>query len=290
MHRTEGEDFKIESGKRRFASAVPPAQKATRLPAEFMNAVQEEIALVIENAGMTLNTGSSADRTSGWGQLWEAITTKGIIGTTALSSDAVTTAKILNLAVTSAKLGNLAVTEPKIASDAVTTTKILAGAVTETKIATSAVSLVKLNNSVLPRMSNKFHPAIVNSVQTIADLQTAIPALPSGATSWLCSVNLNAQLRFNKDHYSALVIVDQTNDSIYEALGESFKNSCFVTGQNGMTVDVGFIEQTSSCSLFFEVPAGVTSLGVRFRSDAPSTCYASNIDFSVKLEPKFIGI
>jgi hypothetical protein len=75
MHRTEGEDYILEGGKRRFAAANPPSQKATRLPAEFMNAVQEEICNVITAANPTivLNAGAAADRTAGWGQLLKAL-------------------------------------------------------------------------------------------------------------------------------------------------------------------------------------------------------------------------
>lgn len=75
MHRTEGEDYVVEDGKRRFINANPPTQKATRLPAEFMNAVQEEICNVINAAlpAIPLNPTASEDRTSGWTQLLQAL-------------------------------------------------------------------------------------------------------------------------------------------------------------------------------------------------------------------------
>lgn len=75
MHRTEGEDYILEGGKRRFAAANPPSQKATRLPAEFMNAVQEEICNVITaaNPAIALNADAAADRAAGWGQLLKAL-------------------------------------------------------------------------------------------------------------------------------------------------------------------------------------------------------------------------
>lgn len=59
------------------------------------------------------------------------------IGTNAISSDAITTVKILDAAVTTAKINDTAVTSGKLADDAVTTAKILDGAVTEDKLAAS---------------------------------------------------------------------------------------------------------------------------------------------------------
>ena len=90
MHRTEGEDHKIESGKRRFASANPPLQKATRLPAEFMNAVQEEICSVIEEAvpQIPLHSTSAEDRSAGWKQLLKALQEGHIIKGTSFHSTA----------------------------------------------------------------------------------------------------------------------------------------------------------------------------------------------------------
>lgn len=90
MHRTEGEDYKLESGKRRFASANPPLQKATRLPAEFMNAVQEEICSVIEAAvpQIPLHATSAEDRAAGWKQLLKALQEGHIIKGTSFHSTA----------------------------------------------------------------------------------------------------------------------------------------------------------------------------------------------------------
>lgn len=90
MHRTEGEDYKLESGKRRFASANPPLQKATRLPAEFMNAVQEEICSVIEAAvpQIPVHSTSAEDRAAGWKQLLQALQEGHIIKGTSFHSTA----------------------------------------------------------------------------------------------------------------------------------------------------------------------------------------------------------
>ena len=90
MHRTQGEDYILESGKRRFAQANPPTQKATRLPAEFMNAVQEEICNVIAAAtpAITLNPTAADDRTAGWSQLLKAIQEGHLVKSTSFASDA----------------------------------------------------------------------------------------------------------------------------------------------------------------------------------------------------------
>lgn len=91
MHRTEGEDYILESGKRRFAAANPPTQKATRLPAEFMNAVQEEICSVINAAvpAIPLNSTAAADRTAGWNQLLQALQEGQLIKVTSFNTTAI---------------------------------------------------------------------------------------------------------------------------------------------------------------------------------------------------------
>lgn len=86
MHRTEGEDYVLVGGKRLYQPANPPINAATRLPAEAMNAIQEEICKVIEMAGMTLAVGASSDT---WGQLWEALTAHKIVGSDGLTDNQV---------------------------------------------------------------------------------------------------------------------------------------------------------------------------------------------------------
>jgi len=70
MHRTEGPDFIVESGKNRYKETPTPATVVNKFA---MNAIQEEIALAIENYGITLAASGSADRTAGWGQLYQAM-------------------------------------------------------------------------------------------------------------------------------------------------------------------------------------------------------------------------
>ena len=74
MHRTQGEDYVEIDGKRMYQAANPAtATKATRLPADDMNAIQEEIAGAIESAGITLRATASADKAAGYTQLTAAI-------------------------------------------------------------------------------------------------------------------------------------------------------------------------------------------------------------------------
>lgn len=103
MHRTEGVDYTTEEGKRRYIDPNLPSVRGTVLNAESMNALQEEICNVVEKAGLTLNATAAADRAAEWDQLWEAITSSGIIGTQALSASAVTTPKLADGAVTGPK-------------------------------------------------------------------------------------------------------------------------------------------------------------------------------------------
>lgn len=88
MHRTEGDNYVIEdTDKRRFIdrnlAALPTPIPGTTDPAEWSNAVQEEIANVIEEFG-TLNASASADRTSGWTQLLDTIFNDGNITSAAI--------------------------------------------------------------------------------------------------------------------------------------------------------------------------------------------------------------
>lgn len=69
MHRTEGPDFVLVGGKRRFKESAP----ATVVDKDIMNACQEELCLAIENAGLTLRTTGALDESGGWGQLYQAV-------------------------------------------------------------------------------------------------------------------------------------------------------------------------------------------------------------------------
>lgn len=89
MHRTEGEDFNPDvygdaSNKPGHQTANPPSQFATRFTSSLANALQEEIANVVEHAGLTLNT--SATDEANWDQLKEALFASGAISSPALSA------------------------------------------------------------------------------------------------------------------------------------------------------------------------------------------------------------
>lgn len=114
MHRTEGEDHIIEDGKRRYTQAIPPTQAATRLPAEAMNSIQEEIANVIEKAGLTLSASASADRTAGWEQLYKAIFESGKLTGAAIAANAITQAKMADNSVGTNELIDDAITGDKV--------------------------------------------------------------------------------------------------------------------------------------------------------------------------------
>lgn len=72
MHRTDAPDYTTVSGKRRFKESPPPRSVVGK---DIMNALQEEVALVVEGSGGTLAVSGSADETAGWGQLKAAIDT-----------------------------------------------------------------------------------------------------------------------------------------------------------------------------------------------------------------------
>ena len=55
MHRIEGDGYLVDSGKKFFDDENPPTRFATQVTHQWANAVQEEIAKVIEAEGLTLN-------------------------------------------------------------------------------------------------------------------------------------------------------------------------------------------------------------------------------------------
>lgn len=58
MHRITGDGFIIDGGKNRYAAEDLPGRDATMVTHQAMNAIQEEIAAVIEAEGLTLNSAS----------------------------------------------------------------------------------------------------------------------------------------------------------------------------------------------------------------------------------------
>lgn len=104
MHRIDYPGTVTESGKRRYKDQSLPTVPGTILGAEAFNAIQEEIAGLIEAAGITLQDTNQHDRATGWVQLRTAIFSSGMIGGAALTDGAVSTTKIENGAVTDDKI------------------------------------------------------------------------------------------------------------------------------------------------------------------------------------------
>lgn len=121
MHRTEGPDYILESGKRRYKETPTPETVVNKFA---MNAIQEEICLAIENAGITLAATGAADRTAGWGQLDAAIIARGATALAHVSADGLSHSQVTaNKAFLDAMTGALnvdtvtAVSDGTIASD-----------------------------------------------------------------------------------------------------------------------------------------------------------------------------
>lgn len=115
MHRNDGPNFTTIGGLRFFEDINAPGTVGTTMISDFANAVQEEIAGVIEGVGLALNPSGTADTSAGWGQLYRAIFETSAINTSALSDSAVTAAKLDSGAVITDKILNGAVTNVKIA-------------------------------------------------------------------------------------------------------------------------------------------------------------------------------
>ena len=98
MHRVESDDTVTESGVNRYAD-FGPTENGTIVAAEALNAIQEEIINIIEDAGLTVEVSAATDRSNGWAQLSEAIFSSAAIDTAALTDAAVTNAKVSDVAI-----------------------------------------------------------------------------------------------------------------------------------------------------------------------------------------------
>lgn len=101
MHRTEGADYVLESGKRRFTDQNLPSEPGTVDTAEFNNAVQEEIAYIIEQYGGDCDITAAADRAAGWHALHDTIFSDGNITTDAIDNISVAKLSIGTLSIVS---------------------------------------------------------------------------------------------------------------------------------------------------------------------------------------------
>ena len=118
MHRTEGEDYDNDlygngTNKRGYKpESAPSADDGTRLPAEAMNAIQEELCNLLEAVGIAPNTTAAADKAAGWNQLYTAIFNSQKLTAAALAANAITTAKIANSVITGEKIDSAALVAP----------------------------------------------------------------------------------------------------------------------------------------------------------------------------------
>ena len=107
MHRIDYDGYVTESGLRRFIDQLEPGTPGTILGAQWMNAVQEELANVVTAAGETVQASPSADRAAGWHQLADAIFESNAIGENAMAPNAIHTAAIADDAVTKEKISSV---------------------------------------------------------------------------------------------------------------------------------------------------------------------------------------
>jgi hypothetical protein len=73
MHRTEGADRVLESGLWRYHDQALPSYPGTEIPAEALNAMQEEICNLISLSGGTVAASAAADRSANWRQMYDRI-------------------------------------------------------------------------------------------------------------------------------------------------------------------------------------------------------------------------
>ncbi len=53
MDRVDSDDYVVDAGKRKYTDGSPPLTAATVLASKWLNAVQEELLKVVEDAGLT---------------------------------------------------------------------------------------------------------------------------------------------------------------------------------------------------------------------------------------------
>lgn len=104
MHRVDADGYTTVGGERRFIDRAMPTEEGTIDGAYWNNAIQEEIAQVVEHAGLTLASSGSADQTAGWGQLKEAI----------FLSNAIDSAAINNITLSKISAGNATLEDSRL--------------------------------------------------------------------------------------------------------------------------------------------------------------------------------
>ena len=95
MHRTTGSDFETVGGlPNQHINQNLPGTPGTTADGEFLNAVQEEIKAVLDEAGISIETVAATDRSNGFHQLKDAIFDSLAIDSSAITNGAITNEKI----------------------------------------------------------------------------------------------------------------------------------------------------------------------------------------------------
>lgn len=109
MHRVDSDGYIIVSGKRRYIDQNLPGTPGTVDSSYWSNAIQEEIAGLIEYAGLTLAASGAADEAAGWQQLRQAIFSSGKIDSAALAQPCIYDIHIHNNAVKNIAINDVSV-------------------------------------------------------------------------------------------------------------------------------------------------------------------------------------
>ncbi len=209
MHRTTAEGFTTVDGKRYYIDQNLPTTAGSTVGGKGMNAIQEELAAVMELNGIAINDGVATDPMDqvyqtifasakiGTAALTDSAVTAGKLATSAVTTDkinasAVTAVKILDLNVIASKLGENAVITDKIATGAVTADKMAVDSVVTGSIVNGAVTTDKLGNNVVGTDQLKGNAVTESILATDAVTTSRI------ADGSVTTVKLEESLRFFK--------------------------------------------------------------------------------------------
>lgn len=108
MHRTTGSDYTTIGGlPNQHINQSLPGTPGTTIDGEFLNALQEEIKAILDEAGITIETNPATDRSNGFHQMKDAIFDSAAIDTAAIKDDAITSAKIASCSLSNLIVGDL---------------------------------------------------------------------------------------------------------------------------------------------------------------------------------------
>lgn len=111
MHRTTGSDYTTVGGlPNQHIDQSLPGTPGTKISGEFLNALQEEIKAILDEAGITIETNPATDRSNGFHQMKDAVFDSAAIDTAAIKDDAITSAKIASCSLDNLTSGDLSYT------------------------------------------------------------------------------------------------------------------------------------------------------------------------------------